>query len=51
MQNSWLRSFPREEAKWQSGKGLFTSQSVVARLRNQSKTIKFLEKEFGVELV
>lgn len=45
----WLKSFPREEAKWQSGNGLFTSQLVVARLRSQPKTIKFLEKEFGIE--
>jgi hypothetical protein len=47
----WLKSFPREEAKWQSGKGLFTSQQIVARLRNQTKTIKFLEKEFGVDIL
>ena len=45
----WLKSFPREEAKWQSGKGLFTSQLVVARLRNQTKTISFLEKAFGIQ--
>jgi len=44
----WLKSFPREEAKWQRGKGLFTTQQIVARLKNQSKTIKFLEKEFGI---
>lgn len=46
----WLKSFPREEAKWQSRKGLFTSQQIVTRLGNQLKTIKFLEKEFGVDL-
>ena len=45
----WLKSFPREEAKWQKGKGLFTTQQVVARMKNQTKTIKFLEKEFGIE--
>lgn len=45
----WLKSFPREEAKWQKGKGLFTTQQVVARMRNQTKTIRFLEKEFGLE--
>ena len=44
----WLKSFPREEAKWQSGKGLFTTQQIVARLKNQTKTIKFLKKEFGI---
>jgi hypothetical protein len=47
----WLKSFPREEAKWQKGKGLFTTQQIVARLRNQVKTIKFLEKEFELEIL
>lgn len=44
----WLKSFPREEAKWKSGIGLFTTQQIVARLRNQTKTITFLEKQFGI---
>ena len=47
----WLKSFPREEAKWQKGKGLFTTQQVVARLSNQTKTIKFLEKAFDISLI
>jgi hypothetical protein len=45
----WLKTFPREEAKWQKGNGLFTTQQVVAKLKNQPKTIKYLEKEFGIE--
>lgn len=46
----WLKSFPREEAKWARNKGLFTTQQVVARLVNQNKTIAFLKKNFEVDL-
>lgn len=45
---SWLSSFPREEAKWQSKIGLFTSQLVRASLDAQPDTIKYLENEFNV---
>ena len=46
----WLKTFPREEAIWKRNSGLFTSQKVVARLGNQTKTLRFLSKSFGIDL-
>ena len=45
---SWLSTVTREEAKWQSKSGLFTSQLVRASLDAQPETVKFLEKEFNI---
>ncbi len=44
----WIRSLPANEAKWRSNSGLFTTQLIKASLENQIKTIKFVEKEFGL---
>jgi hypothetical protein len=44
----WIRSVSECDAKWSKKSGLFTSQLVRASLRDQSKTLKFLEKEFDV---
>ena len=45
---SWVRAFPRAEAKWKSKSGLFTSQLVRASLDGQPETVKYLEQEFSV---
>ena len=46
----WIVSVPREEARWQSNVGLFTTQLVRASLERQSITLDFIEREFGVIL-
>ncbi len=46
----WIKTFPREKAKWKGKAGLYTTTHVRASLDNQPKTIKFLEKEFNVNL-
>ena len=45
----WVRTFPRNEAKWKSKSGLFTSQLVRASLDGQPETVKYLEQEFAVD--
>jgi hypothetical protein len=47
----WISAVDRTEAKWKKGAGLFTSQQIKASLGGQPKTIRFLEKAFGVSLV
>jgi hypothetical protein len=44
----WLETVKKEQAKWKSG--LFASQQVKASLDNQQPTIRFLEKEFNINL-
>ncbi len=44
----WIKSVSANEAKWKNNFGLFTTQLIKASLECQIKTIKFLEKEFGV---
>jgi uncharacterized protein len=46
----WVRAVPREEAKWKSRSGLYTTQLVKASLDNQPKTTAFVEREFKVNL-
>ena len=46
----WLRQVPREGARWQAKSGLFTSQLVRASLENQATTVKFVEREFELDL-
>ena len=45
----WVRTFPRNDAKWKSKSGLFTSQLVRASLDGQPETVKYLEQEFDVD--
>ncbi|MFN7877418.1 MAG: LEM-3-like GIY-YIG domain-containing protein [Pirellula sp.] len=45
----WIKSVPREHAKWLPKSGLYTTPIVRASLENQTTTIDFLEKEFGVD--
>lgn len=45
----WVRTFPRNDAKWKSKSGLFTSQLVRASLDGQPETVKYLEQEFAVD--
>lgn len=46
----WFASVARDEAKWTAKAGIFTTTHVRASLDGQTKTIKFLEKEFGVDV-
>ena len=46
----WLKRVRREEAKWQSNAGLYTTTHVRASLENQNKTLKFLQRKFGIPL-
>lgn len=47
----WVKTVPRNEAKWKSNSGLFTSQLVRASLDGQPETVKYLEKEFDINFV
>lgn len=47
---TWVKAFPRQEAKWQSHAGLFTTQLIRASLEGQPTTMAFIEDEFGVSL-
>jgi hypothetical protein len=44
----WLRTFPREDAKWKAG--LYTAQHVRASLAGQLETVRFIEEEFNVSI-
>jgi hypothetical protein len=44
----WKKTVPAEWAKWAPRKGLFTTRLVRASLANQTKTLRFLESEFGI---
>jgi len=45
---TWLVSVSREESRWKSKSGLFTSQLVRASLDAQPLTVKYLEKQFDI---
>ena len=45
---SWIRSVPREDAKWKSGSALYTTTHVRASLDGQQETVRFIEQEFGI---
>jgi hypothetical protein len=46
----WIRTVPREKAKWKKRAGLFTPRLVRASIEDQPRTIMFLNKSFGVNL-
>lgn len=46
----WIRKFDKNEAKWKSRSGLFTTQLIKASLDWQQKTKEFIEREFEVSL-
>jgi hypothetical protein len=45
---NWIKSVPREKAKWKPKSGLYTTPIVRASLEKQPSTIQFLESEFVV---
>lgn len=47
---SWVASVERNQAKWKSKSGLYTTTHVRASLDGQPKTVEFLEREFGIEV-
>ena len=46
----WEKAVPREEAKWVSKSGLYTTTHVRASLYGQPKTVAFLEKSFDLDI-
>src|SRR5690606_32025 len=44
----WIKSVDRNNGKWKSNGGLFSSQLIKASLQGQPKTIEYLEKEFEI---
>jgi hypothetical protein len=46
----WIAKVVRENAKWKSGAGLYTTTHFRASLDGQPGTLEFLEREFSVKL-
>lgn len=46
----WIKTVPREEAKWTSNKGIYSSQLVRASLEKQVQTLNFLCQEFQLDI-
>lgn len=46
----WLARVPREEAKKSSGMKLFTNPQIRASLDSHPKTVRFIEREFGISI-
>ncbi len=46
----WIITLDRTEAKFKRNAGLYTPQKAKASLENQPETVKYLEKEFGINL-
>ena len=44
----WIKTVDSDKAKWKAKAGLFTTRLVRASLSNQTKTLKFLESDFGI---
>lgn len=47
---AWIAAVPRDDAKWKSRSGLFTTQLIRSSLERQPTTLAFIEKEFGVDV-
>ncbi len=47
----WKNSVPRSEAKWAKNEGLYTTQLIKASLKNQTKTLEFLERSFKIKFI
>jgi len=46
----WLKTVPRDEAKFSKKHKLYTTTHIRASLDNQPKTVKYLETEFKIDL-
>ncbi len=46
---NWIKTAMRDEAKWKSKSGLYTTTHIRASLDGQQVTIKFLEQEFKIQ--
>ncbi len=46
----WIKAVDRAGAKWKSKAGIYTTTLVRASLEGQPETMKYLEKEFGLNL-
>lgn len=46
----WIKTVPRNEARWKANAGLYTTTHVRASLDKQPETIDFLDKEFGLDI-
>lgn len=47
---SWIKAYPRSEAKWVRKSGLYTPELVRASLAGQPKTLTFIEEQFKINL-
>ena len=45
----WIKTVPTDKAKWVVNEGLFSKQMVKASLKDQPKTMRFLEDTFQVD--
>lgn len=46
----WLKTVPREKARWRSSPKLYTTTHVRASLNGQPETVKFIEEQFNVNV-
>lgn len=46
----WIKSVPRNQAKWRSSPKLYTTTHVRASLDGQPETVSFIEKQFGIKI-
>ena len=46
----WVKTVPREQAKWKRRSGLYAPQRVRASLDNQPTTIDFIDQEFDIDV-
>lgn len=50
IQVKWIQALHRDQPKWKSGVGLFTTPLVTASLEKQPKTLRFIESSFDMSL-
>jgi hypothetical protein len=46
----WVAAVKRNQAKWKTKAGIYTTTHVRASLDGQPKTVAFLENEFGIRI-
>ena len=44
----WIKTVPRDDARFRRKEGLFTTRQIVANLSTHLKTLQFLENQFGI---
>lgn len=49
-QVKWIKTVPAEKAKWAPNSRLFTNPTIRASLEGKVRTLRFIEREFGITL-